>query len=97
MLPLNLCANPAVIKLLEQPLSKNSIYEDGVPQGNGFNSSFRNTGKGSVKAEVNIFYCAYPAPTSSILLKGQLTNMEKVTGLKENQLLMFSKATLSLF
>lgn len=97
MFPLSLCANPAAIKLLEQPLSKTSIYEDGVPQGNGLNSSFRNTGEGSVKAEVHSWYCAYPAPASCILLKGQLTNVEKVTGPKENKLLMFSKATLSLF
>lgn len=97
MFPLSLCANPAVIKLLEQPLSKTSIYEHGVPRGNGLNSSFRSTGEGSVKAEVHSWYCAYPAPASCILLKGQLTNVEKVTGPKENKLLMFSKATLSLF
>lgn len=95
MFPLTLCANSAVIKLLEHPLSKNSIYVDGVPRGNGLKSSFRNTEE-SVKAEVHSFYCAYPAPASSIFLKGQLTNVEKVAGLKENTLLMFPKATLSL-
>lgn len=70
MFSLSLCANPAVIKLLEQPLSKTSIYEAGVPPGNGLNSFFRNTGEESVKAEVHNFYWAYPAPASSSLLKG---------------------------
>lgn len=50
-----------------------------------------------MKAEVHSFYCAYPAPASSILLKDQLTNVENASGIKENTLLMFSKATLSLF
>lgn len=56
------------------------MYEDGVPQGNNLNSSFRNTGEGSVKAEMHSFCYAYAALASCVLLKGQLTNaVEKVT------------------
>lgn len=74
------------------------MYEDRVPQGNNLNSSFRNTGERSVKADVHGFCCSYPALASCVLRKGQLTNaVEKVTWLEENKLLMFSKATLSLF
>lgn len=102
MFPLTLCANPAVIVLLEQPLYQNSAFmKMACLEGMALILLLEIQEKlrcwEAVKAEVHSLYCVYPIPASCILLKGQLTNVEKVTGLKENKLLMFSKATLYVF